>query len=204
MRLKPYFELAIALFFVCAADAAFTQTGPAATSTTFPWAIGAGFSDYNTSWGNGEMLGGALWIDYTLNRVPQRLRGIGLEVEALDISIATRSAHQKNFREDVASGGVIYSWPRYRNFRPYGKFLMGYGNDEYPISGARRYHQSRTVSTMGCGLEYRAYKNVWARVDYEYQVWPNFWKHTGEPAGQLTPEGFTFGAMYHFNTHPNR
>jgi hypothetical protein len=208
MRLKNPLPLAIVTLFVCAASTVFAQTSPAATgpSTFSPLAVGAGFSSYNVGWTNGYMLGGTLWIDYTPNFLPHALRGLGIEAMARDISIATRSRAQSQMREDVASGGVIYSLPRFGRYRPYAKYLIGFGNDDYPVRPSLnhedgRYHQTRTVTSVGGGLDYRVFKGVWARADYEYQFWPDFFKYApalNKAPGILSPYGFTLGAMYHF------
>lgn len=207
MRLKPYLGLTLALLFACAACSALAQTVPAARDKYLPFAIGAGFSGYNPDYGQGHLLGGTLWIDYTPNRVPRLLRGIGLEAEARDLNYGRSSSQPPNLREDAAGGGVIYSWPRFRDFRPYGKFLMGFGNTDYgSIKTQARGHESRTVTSMGGGVEFRAFRSVWVRADYEYQSWPDFYKHPPigvppviVPAGRLNPQGFTVGAMYHFS-----
>jgi opacity protein-like surface antigen len=133
--------------------------------------------------------------------VPHLLRGIGLEVEARDLNYGRSATQPPDLRDDVASGGVIYSWHRFRSIRPYGKFLMGYGNtDEGSLVSTVRWHDSRTVTSMGGGVEYRAWRSVWVRADYEYQTWPDFFKHSNPaiPQGLLNPQGFTVGAMYHF------
>jgi opacity protein-like surface antigen len=164
-------------------------------------AVGAGFSAFNPDWGNGRMDGGGLWFDYTPSRMPGALDGIGIEVEAHDISINSRQA-QPFQREDSAGGGLIYSWRHLRNFRPYGKFLAGFGNCEYDIYPKKietRYHQTRSVYSLGGGFEYHLTRSFWARADYEHQSWPDFFKHaSGTSAGQLNPQGFTVGVSYHF------
>jgi opacity protein-like surface antigen len=203
MRLKLYVGLAFALLFVNSAYSAHAQTVPAARGPKVysPLAIGAGFSGFNPDIGHTHLFGGTLWIDYTPDRVPSFLRGIGIEVEARDLNYGRSAAAEPDLREDVASGGVIYSWPHFRNFRPYGKFLIGFGNaDEYDARLRLKFHDSRTVTSFGGGLEYRAFKGVWVRGDYEYQSWPDFFKHSNPaiPAGLLNPQGFTIGAMYHF------
>jgi opacity protein-like surface antigen len=197
MVLKPYFGPALAALFVFAAYSTSAQTVWSATKNQNPWAAGAGVSGYNTpDFGHGHLLGGTLWIDYTLPHMPYLLHGIGLEVEARDLNYGRSATLPSNLREDVASGGVYYSWPRYRNFRPYGKYLMGFGNID---SGApaQPWHDTRTVTSMGGGVDYRVFRHVWARADYEYQFWPDFFKST-TPHGKLTPQGFTVGAMYRF------
>jgi opacity protein-like surface antigen len=58
-------------------------------------------------------------------------------------------------------------------------------------------HDNRVVYAPGLGLEFRVFQNVWARADYEYQVWPDLFGQTSDP------QGFTFGASYDFG-HSNR
>ena len=202
MRLKNPLALAIVTLFVCAVSPMLSQTSPDAVSPSAfsSLAVGAGFSGYDVGWQNGYMLGGTLWIDYTPNFFPHVLKGLGVEAMARDISIETWSHAQFDMREDVASGGVIYSLPRFVKYRPYAKYLVGFGNDDYPTR-IGRYHQTRTVTSVGGGLDYRVYKGVWARADYEYQFWPDFFKYApsrNKAPGILSPSGFTIGAMYHF------
>ena len=199
MRSKPCLELSFALFFLCAASSALAQSIPSAIETEPPLAVGVGVSGYNPDFGHSHLLGGTLWIDYSPNRVPCLPHGIGLEIAARDLNY-DRSSSQPNLREDVAEAGVIYSWHRFSNLRPYGKLLMGYGNTDYGSTRARE-HDSRTITSMGGGVEFRAARYVWVRADYEYQSWPDFFKHpvTHQPAGKLNPQGFTVGVLYHFN-----
>jgi opacity protein-like surface antigen len=213
MGLKPYLEPALAALLVCSAYSVLAQTVPAATQSKFHLAIGAGISGYNPDYGHGHLLGGTLWIDYTLPRMPHLLNGIGLEAEAHDLNYGrttappAQSLQAANLREDVALGGLIYTLPRYRNFHPYAKIMMGYGNaDEETLaipskpSPPIRWHDSRTVTSAGGGMDYRVFRNIWVRADYEYESWPTFFVNPGNvpPAGRLTPQGFTIGAMYHF------
>jgi opacity protein-like surface antigen len=195
MKLTPRLILT-ALIAVIAIPRMYSQVRPAATQATFPISVGAGFSDFAHSYGSGTLLGGSLWIDYTPSQVPQILRGIGVEIEARDLSISG-TYPQRNLREDTAEGGVIYFWRHFEKFHPYGKFLVGYGNvDTEPIPPTRR-HDSRTITVMGGGVEYQVQKNIWVRGDYEFQNWPDFWKKPSAP-GSLNPYGFTAGASYHF------
>jgi len=201
MGLKPYLGPTLAALFVCAAYSALSQTAPAATQSQFLLSVGAGFSGYNADLTQGHLLGGTLWIDYTLPHMPSILQGIGLEAEARDLNYGRSSVAwaSTNLRTDVASGGVIYALPRYAKFRPYGKFMMGFGSMDLGAP-AHPYHITRTVTSMGGGVDYRIFRSVWARVDYEYQFWPDFWKLSPNTHGKsLTPEGFTVGAIYHFN-----
>ena len=212
MDLKPYLGPTLAALFVCSASSVPAQTVPDATKGYLPLAIGAGLSGYNPdccTHSHGHILGGTLWIDYTLPHMPYLLQGIGLEVEARDLNYGRSATEPPVLREDVAEGGVIYSWPRYRNFRPYAKVLFGYGNTDYAHTTLPYNRQSRNFTSGGGGVDYRVSRNIWLRVDYEYQSWPDFFKHPGigvppvyPPAGRLNPQGFTVGAIYHFS-HPH-
>jgi opacity protein-like surface antigen len=200
MRIKIFPRLTIASLFVCAACSVLAQTVPAATEGNLPLAVGAGFSAYSPDYNTGHLFGGTLWMDYFPSQVPHFLQGIGIEAEARDLSFGRSSTLPANMRQDTIEGGVIYSWRHFRNIRPYGKFLMGYGNTDYQSSTTDlRGHQSRTVTIAGGGVDIKAYKHIWARVDYEYQSWPDFFKHPAPiPGDAMHPQGFTVGALYRF------
>jgi hypothetical protein len=192
----------LAALLLMASPAMFSQVAPDATDGRLQqWSVGAGLSDYNPDLGRGRMLGGTLWVDYTLNFVPKTLRGIGIELESRDISL-NRSPLTLMLREDTAGLGGTYTWPHSRNFRPYMKVIAGLGNADYLVGVAQtqRYHQSRTVINMGGGFEVKVYQRLWTRVDYEYQAFTDFFvgnsaQHSnGAP---LDPQGFTLGVIYH-------
>ncbi|MGB7986580.1 MAG: outer membrane beta-barrel protein [Terracidiphilus sp.] len=199
MRLMNPLPLAAVFLSACAAISAFAQAPPAARgSTAFsPLAVGVGFNSFNAGWNDGYMMGAALWIDYTPDYLPSPLKGLGLEVEARDISINSKA----NQREDIASGGVIYSVSRFNKIHPYGKFLMGIGSEDYGLFSDTHLHKDLTVTSVGGGADYRLFRQVWARGDFEYQFWPDFFKYAParhKSPGTLSPYGFTIGAMYHF------
>jgi hypothetical protein len=131
------------------------------------------------------------------------VHGIGLEAEGRDLNYG-RSSASPNLREDTIEGGVIYAWPHFRNLRPYGKFLAGYGNRDAEGYNQLRYHDSRTILAAGGGLDYRVYRNVWVRADYEYQHWPDMHfkdlNNVVTPIGPMHPNGFTLGALYRFGS----
>jgi len=202
MDLKPYLGPNLAALFICAASPVLAQAVPAATQGNFPLSVGAGISAFNPGIDQGHLLGGTMWIDYTLPHMPHILQGIGLEAEGRDLNYFRSGSLPSGVREDTALGGVIYSLPRYRDFRPYAKFMMGYGNaDEENVQYHVKWTDSRTVTSMGGGLDYRVHGHIWVRVDYEYQSWPDFFKRypADKDGPRLKPQGFTVGAMYHFS-----
>jgi opacity protein-like surface antigen len=204
MRLKQNLGLALTVFFACATYSAMAQTAPAASERNIPLAVGAGLSAYNPDQGHGHILGGTLWIDYTLPRMPSYLRGLGIEAEARDLNYGRSSTLDTFMREDTAMGGLFYSWPKYRSIRPYAKFAEGYGNRDAGRTPLVRYHDSRTIIGFGGGVDYQVHKNLWLRVDYEYQSWPNVFNNHGPNIthGKLNPQGFTVGALFNFS-HPH-
>lgn len=190
----------ITIFLLAASLPLFSQVAPAATEGGLQqWTIGSGFSVFSPDFGPGRLAGGTLWIEDSLNRLPSFLDGISIAVKARDLSLET-SSKEPVLRVDTAGGGAIYKWSRYKNFRPYAEVTVGLGNIDYLTSGTERYHQSRTVTSMGGGCDIRVFRSVWARADYEYEYWPNFWiTKTGSPYGaSLNPQGLTIGAIYHF------
>lgn len=205
MRLNLKLGLALALLFAGAAYSVHAQSAPSATGKRLPFAIGVGFSGYNPDIGHGHLFGGTLWVDYIPNRVPAFLQGFALEAEARDLNYGRSATQTPILREDIAQGGLVYSWSHFHNFRPYGKFSEGYGNADDAETPTHRNHDSRTIISGGGGVELRAVQSLWVRVDYEYQSWPNFFKHpaTGtepaRPSGRCTPQGFTLGVVYHFD-----
>jgi len=201
MDLKPYIGPTLAVLFVCSASSVLAQSAPPATRPTLTLAVGAGLSGYNPDFRHGHLLGGTLWIDYTLPHMPYFMHGIGLEAEGRDLNYGHSGTEPPVLREDTALGGVFYSWPRYYKFRPYAKAMLGYGNTDYMLSRLPWNRQSRTITGAGGGVDYRLTQKIWLRVDYEYQSWPTFFKHFNNipPAGRLNPQGFTIGAMYHFS-----
>ena len=207
MSLKPQLKVPLAIILACVTYSAQAQVVPTASQKITPFSIGAGLSAFNNpDFAPGHILGGTLLIDYIPERVPWHLRGIGLEAEARDLNYGRSPTISTKIREDTVEGGVIYSWPRYRKVRPYGKLMFGYGNADYligisPTHPTGAYNQSRTLACGGGGVEFRVLKSLWVRADYEYQSWPDFFKHSGTtiPAGRLDPQGFTLGAMYHLS-----
>jgi hypothetical protein len=149
------FKLVFAAFFLIAALAAHAQVVPSATRGRVPLLVGVGASDYYTDW-TGNLDGATLWIDVPLYHVPRMLQGIGLEIEGRDLNY-DRTGYDPKLRQDTAEGGAIYRWTHFRNFRPYGKFLMGFGSEDFSDAFDPYYtHDTRTIMAQGVtvGAEY--------------------------------------------------
>lgn len=191
MRLKIF--LAVLLIVISAP--AFAQVAPTATGEgSVPLSVGGGATMMDLDWGHSRrMEGPTVWIDWNLTHLSKRLGGLGIELEGHAIDYG-KPASIPRMRQDSYGGGVIYTVQRYHSFRPYGKFLVGYGSIDFSNPNPNYKHDTRTIYMAGAGVEYHLVGNLWARGEYEYQFWPNLFQgpHT------LDPQGVTIGATYKF------
>jgi len=187
MRLK----LALLGLFLSAASAAYPQIAPSATQGGIPLTVGVGYSNFYTDWSQYES-GATLWLDWAVYRVPRYFEGLGVEAEARDLNF-DRTGDNPKLREDTAVGGPVYFWRHYRRFDPYGKFLLGLGSIDFTNPRPHDYytHDTRTVYAPSGGAEYRMWRNVWVRGEYEYQFWPDFINHH-----TFNPKGLSIGVTY--------
>lgn len=193
MRWKLIVLPVLALILVGKALPARAQVTYSAAEGKQPFTVGAGISDFSDDWGitNPRQLGITLMGDWR-PPLPGRLRGIGLQAEGRDINWNTPSGILGH-RMDTLLGGPLYQWRRPGRVRPYVKFLMGIGSIDFPSPGSNYNHDTRSVVSPGGGVDVRAWSRVSLRVDYEYQYWHQlFGRH------DLTPNGFTIGAVYDF------
>ena len=174
---------------------AFSQVTPEYKQKAWPISVGIGASSYDVDWGHGRMYGGTVWADWYPIKLPTFLSTLGLEFEARDISFGRHLPPQANIRQDTAGGGPIYTWRHFRNFHPYGKFLFAWGSYDFTTSSPTYSHDTRSLWASGGGFEYRIYRQLWARGDYEYQTWQTLLGKTPNP------QGFTAGIAYDFG-HP--
>lgn len=194
-------KLTLAGLFSVAIISGFSQAAPSATQGGIPLVVGAGFSNYDVDFSNFRLSGPSLWIDWAYYGPLQRLHGFGIEAEGRDLSLGKPAGYPGNLRQATALGGVIYKWRDFHHVHPYGKFLLGFGKMEFAGTASDPYYtnDSRTVYSPGLGLEYRVYRNVLLRADYEYQIWPQFFG-----PGSRNPQGFTIGASYDFRARNSR
>jgi opacity protein-like surface antigen len=195
MRFKLFVSPLLTLCLITAAAPAFSQVAPAYQTPGIPLTIGAGGSNYDVDWGHGRMWGTTVWADWYPGLISSHIRGLGFEAEGRDISIGQTLPAQKNIRQDTAAAGGIYSLRRFRNFQPYAKFLIGVGSYDFTSSSRYYNHDTRALMAGGGGIQYRVFGPIWARADYEYQVWQQLF------GGYPDPQGFTAGFSYDFS-HP--
>jgi hypothetical protein len=171
---------------------AFSQAAPAYQRNTLDLSVGAGASSYDVDWGHGRMYGATVWADWYPQWMPQALHGLGVEVEARDISFDRHLPPQENIRQDTAGGGPIFAWRHFRNFHPYAKYLISYGSYDFTSPSPTYSHDTRTVGAPGGGFEIRIFRPIWLRGDYEYQTWQKLLGKTPNP------QGISAGIAYNF------
>jgi opacity protein-like surface antigen len=179
-------KLVLAALLILSTSPLFAQVAPAAKIGGFPLGIGAGLSDYSVDYGPGRrMLGASVWADYSL------FHGLGVAVEGTSI-FADKPSALTRMRQDTIKGGAIYRTRPHFGIRPYAKALIGIGSIDFPSANPLYTHDTYTMWAFGGGAEYKVWRTLYARGDYEYQFWdqyhgPNF----------LNPNGFTIGATYY-------
>jgi hypothetical protein len=196
-RLFP--KLTLAILFVAASVPVFSQVAPAATEGGLPLTVGVGIADYDLDWCCGSrMVGISAYVDWDLFVLPGPLKNLSIQAEGTDINYG-RPARFTNMRQDTGLGGLKYTYRHFRNLLPYVKYVGGIGSIDFQNPVNPYYtHDTFGVWAPGGGVEYRVWRKLWVRGDYEYQ----FWHHTFGPR-DLTPAGFTIGGSYHFrSTHP--
>lgn len=174
-----------------------SQVQESARRGELPLSVGAGFSDYYTEVFPTYMQGGAIWVDWRFDHAPSYLKGIGIEAEARVLNHG-QGPQDPNFRQASVGGGPTYTWTHYRNFHPYAKFLFDLGGmDHMKFYKTPSWYRADRWATyaVGGGVEYRAWRHIWVRADYEYQWWQI---KVYSPTKYLDPYGVTVGASYDF------
>ena len=179
------------------------QVVPSAQQGGLPLVAGGGFSRFNM-----DCAPYVYGSTCNLNRLPGPgfLRGLSVELEGRDINYglppwltdAGQGDSGTNLRQDTGMGGLMYSWRHFARVHPYGKALFGLGSLDFPplpASPPTYRHDDRTITAFGGGADIRAWRHVWVRADWEYQLWPDLFGNSHP----LTPTGITVGAVYDFN-----
>jgi opacity protein-like surface antigen len=194
MRLK----FICAGLFLSVALPALPQAAPSATEGGIPISVGFAYSNYYTDYSRYES-GPTVWVDWNYFGSHRTFQGLGVEIEGRDLAF-DRTGDNANLREQTGEGGLIYHWRHFDKIEPYGKFLAGLGGIYFSNRPGDLYtHDTRTVLAPGGGVEYRIWRNVRIRGDYEYQLWLDFLN-----GNAMNPEGVTVGVSYDFSRMHSR
>jgi opacity protein-like surface antigen len=187
-------KLFLAALFTLLTSPAFAQVAPAVKISGLPIGVGVGLSDYDTDYGASlRMLGVSAWADYNI------FHGVGIEAEGMSIfadrpsSLCTSGPRTIcQLKQNSIKAGVIYKAPAFHGLHPYAKFMGGVGEIYFPTHNFFYSQDAFTTYGAGGGVEYKIWRTLSARADYEYQWYEQF---LGK--GTLNPNGVTIGATYY-------
>ena len=161
-------KLVLAVLITFSTLPVFAQVAPAVKIGGLPLGIGGGLSDYSLDYGPGRrMIGVSAWADYSI------FHGVGIEAEGTTI-FADRPAVLPRMRQDTIKGGLIYKTGRTRcwEFALCRRVWLVWASLDFPSRNPFYTHDTFTMYAIGGGAEYKIWKTLYARVDYEYQWWP--------------------------------
>jgi opacity protein-like surface antigen len=181
---------------------AFSQVAPSAEQGRLPFKVGGGFSDFQSSDGGHRLSGGAVWVDSRPTLLPLSRQGFGFEIESRYVTVGQSTSLDTGiFRQGTIGGGPSFTFLHFGRVHPYAKFLINFSGMDFNV-GARDYtHETQVSYAPGGGVDYRLFSHLWARVDYEYQIWPDPF---ADAAWKLTPQGWTVGASWDFGSMHRR
>jgi opacity protein-like surface antigen len=195
------FKLVLAALLTLSTLPVFSQVAPAAKVGGLPLGVGVGFVNYDTDYykpdlpyWSGRMSGVSVWADYTL------FHGLGVEVEGNSIFAGKPTPYVPSgqtiygsLKEETLQGGIFYKYHQVFGVRPYVKILGGGGRIDFPDTDPYYTSENCGVYTLGGGIEYKVWRTLYVRGEYEHQTWKGF--RSGSQG--LDPNGLNVGATYY-------
>ncbi len=182
----------------------YSQVAPAARISGLPLGVGVGVMDYDASYysnpiyvpsWNGRMIGISAWGDYSI------FHGLGVSVEGTSLfgnkpSTRVRPGETAygSLKEQTFQGGIIYRYHPVFKVRPFVQAQGGIGKIDFPSTNVLYTSETSPLFSLGGGIEYRAWRSVYLRGQYEYQHWTSFRAGSGI---SLNPSGVILGATYY-------
>jgi opacity protein-like surface antigen len=109
-----------------------------------------------------------------------------------------------NYKYFTGGGGLIYTSGYWGRFQPFAKGEAGYASLSHTPNGTGHLHHTSHIWTLGFGVEYHTWGNLWTRVEYNYDYFPDFHDVITNTTNALNPRGITFGATYRFGPSGTR
>jgi opacity protein-like surface antigen len=193
-------KLVLAALLTLTALPLFSQVEPAVRINGIPLGVGVGIVGYDTDYyrpyladWSGEMYGVSAWANYPI------FRGFGVEAEGMSVFANKPPAYAPNheiiygsIKEETLQGGIIYKFHETHKLHPYLKGMGGAGKVNFPNIDPFYTSENAGIFSASGGVEYRAWRNVFVRGQYQYQWWKGFRGGQG-----FNPAGFTAGATYY-------
>lgn len=87
-----------------------------------------------------------------------------------------------NYKYFACGGGLIYTSDSWGRFQPFFKREAGYASLTHPSNFSSHLHDTRNIWTLRGGVEYHTWGQLWTRVEYSYDFFPDFHSsNTTEP-----------------------
>jgi opacity protein-like surface antigen len=193
-------KLVLAALLTLTALPIFAQVGPAVKINGIPLGVGVGIVDYDTDYyrpslaeWSGRMIGVSAWANYSI------FRGFGVEVEGTSIFANKPPAYLPageiaygSLKEETLQGGIIYKLHERYKLHPYAKALGGGARVTFPSGNPYYTVEDAGMYSISGGVEYRAWRSIFVRGQYQYQWWKGFRGDKG-----FNPQGVTIGATYY-------
>jgi len=195
-------KLVLAALAILSTIPVFAQVAPAARIHGPPLGVRLSISNYDTDYyrpelpyWSGRMTGISAWANYNL------FHGLGVEVEGNSLFANKPTPRSPiagikvygNLKEQTVQGGIIYRYHPIFHIRPFVKALGGIGQVDFPSTNPFYTSETSGLYSVGGGAEYRVWKTIYLRGQYEYQWWKGF-RSGSQP---LNPQGLTVGATYY-------
>ena len=190
---------------VCFVSVSFcgAQVAPAAGTTHAPLSASVGFGmDYMSGdWGRGDInrFGPSAWGTVTIwHDVSLIAEGHSMIVGGNDLA--------SQFKYVSGGGGLVWISDYFGRFQPLLKAEAGFGSLSHPPNAfvGGHLHDTRTVYTLGGGVEYHTWGRLWTHVEYDYDFFTDFHSAASNQNHSLNPRGFTFGETYRFGRNGSR
>lgn len=160
------------------------QTAPSAYERHLNLWVGAEYSNFEPDYFPvGRLDGAGAYVDWSLSTF------VAVEGEMRFLHFNGTSGEY----QDHYLIGPKVSTPHWEKFKPYAKFLVGLGKNNFPYNiGYGKYF----AMAPGGGIDYQLSSRFAVRADYEYQIWPSAPSIPGQTNNGMTPNGFSAGIAY--------
>ena len=104
----------------------------------------------------------------------------------------------------VGQGGLICTMGYWGRFQPIYKGEVGFASLSQPGNGTGHLHSTYSTWSVGGGVEYHTWGQLWTHVEYDYDFFPGFHSTITNQNHSLNPRGFTFGETWRFGPSGTR
>lgn len=175
------------------------QVVPAASHPPLSTSLGVGINYWSGDWGAGDInrLGPSAWGTVTI------WHDLSVIAEGHSMAAGGNSL-ASNYKYFAGGGGLIWTTDYWGRFQPFLKGEAGFASLTHPGNGTGHFHDTSNIWSVGGGVEYHTWGNLWTRVGYSYDFFPNFHDVGTNQNHALNPRGFTFGETFRFGPSGSR